>query len=536
MKIWVLNPPYFKHFSRPQRSPAVTKSGTLYYPIWLASCTGVLEEAGHEVKLTDAPARGHDIQFILEMPAEFNPDLIVMDTSTPSINNDLDVCRRIRQVLPHVFIVLVGTHVSALPEETLLRCEAVNAVARKEYEITILELATFLSRYPKYETDIHSFQDSALTDTKKNKDFHPDSLSEIKGLSFRAIELCNTLKTSGNSAKTDSKNSTSPQQQIIHTQDRPFIENLDTLPWISKVYQKHLCISDYFNPNARFPMITLMTSRGCPFRCSFCVYPQTLTGRRFRFRSVEDVVNELKYIKNNFPEIKSVFFEDDTLSANKKRCIALARAIIKAQINIPWTTNSRIDPDLETLKLLKKAGCRSLCVGFESGEQQTLDTMHKGINKDKMFQFMKYAKQARILVHGCFMVGFPGETRSHIKKTIQLAMDLKPDTAQFYPVMVYPGTEAYEEYKKNGWLTAEKYENWLTPEGLHNCVVRNETLTSDELVRICDDARRQFYLRLGYIVYKLRQIILHPTEAVRTLKAFKTFFKHLIPYSRHRTS
>ena len=505
MKIWVLNPPYFRYFSRPQRSPAVTKSGTIYYPIWLASCTGVLEEAGHEVTFTDAPARDHDLQFIIEMSAELNPDLIVVDTSTPSITNDLDVCRKIRKILPHTFIVLVGTHVSALPEETLLNCEAVDAVARKEYEITILDLATFLAG-----------------------DSHLAALSDVKGLSFRVVESSISHETNENSDKKDSNNNKSLQGQIIHNPDRPFIEDLDTLPWISRVYKKHLHITDYFNPNARFPMITLTTSRGCPFRCSFCVYPQTLTGRKFRFRSVEDVVNELKYIKTNFPDIKSIFFEDDTLSANKKRCIALSRAIIKAKINIPWTTNSRIDPDFETLQLMKEAGCKSLCVGFESGEQQTLDTMRKGIKKEKMFQFIKFAKQAKILVHGCFIVGFPGETRSHIQKTIQLAMDLKPDTVQFYPIMVYPGTEAYEEYREKGWLTAKKYENWLTPEGLHNCVVRNETLTSDELVRICDDARKQFYLRFSYIVYKLRQIILHPTEAIRTLKAFKTFFKYLI--------
>lgn len=537
MKIWILNPPYFKHFSRPQRSPAVTKSGTIYYPIWLASCTGVLEEAGHDVTLTDAPARDHDLKFILGMAADFNPDLIVVDTSTPSINNDLDICRSIRQVLPHAFIILVGTHVSALPEETLLRCDAVNAVARKEYEITLLELAAFLSTCPGHGKDIHSSLGNTQEDTAKNenpvikghlKDSHLKALSKIKGLSFGVVKSNRSRETLGSIDKAGSKNSTSLQRQIINTPDRPFIENLDTLPWISRVYKKHLCTTDYFNPNARFPMITLMTSRGCPFRCSFCLYPQTLTGRRFRFRSVEDVVNELKYIKNNFSGIKSIFFEDDTLSADKKRCKALARAIIKAQINIPWTTNSRIDPDLETLKLMKKAGCKSLCVGFESGEQQTLNTMRKGIRKDNMFQFMKYAKKAGILVHGCFMVGFPGETRSHIKKTIKLAMDLKPDTVQFYPVMVYPGTEAYEEYREKGWLTAKNYENWLTPEGLHNCVIKNETLTSDELVKICDDARRKFYLRSGYIVYKLRQIILHPTEAVRTLKAFKTFFKHLI--------
>jgi radical SAM superfamily enzyme YgiQ (UPF0313 family) len=177
---------------------------------------------------------------------------------------------------------------------------------------------------------------------------------------------------------------------------------------------------------------------------------------------------------------------------------------------------------------MKKAGCKSLCVGFESGEQKTLNTMSKGITKEKMFRFMADAKRAGILIHGCFMVGFPGETRAQINKTVQLAKDLKPDTVQFYPVMVYPGTEAYEDYRAKGWLTARTYENWLTPEGLHNCVVRNETLDSDQLVEICNDARRQFYLRPSYIAYKLGQLMIRPTEIVRTLKAFRTFFRHLL--------
>ena len=490
MKIWVLNPPYFKNFSRPQRSPAVTKSGTIYFPIWLASCTGVLENDGFDVTLTDAPARGMDIQTVCTMARDLSPGLVVVDTSTPSIDNDLEVCTKIRQVLPGVFIVLVGTHVSALADETLSRCDAVDAVARREYEFTILELT------------------KTLEEKGGGREQAPD-LSSIQGLSYRS------RKDTGEAG-------------IVHNPDRPFIENLDDLPWVSAVYKKHLCISDYFNPNARFPMVTLMTSRGCPFRCRFCVYPQTLTGRKFRFRSVENVVEELKYVKQAFPDLKSVFFEDDTLSASRKRCEALARAMIKEKINLPWTTNSRVDPDYDTLVMMKKAGCKSLCVGFESGEQKTLNTMSKGITKKKMFRFMDDAKRAGILIHGCFMVGFPGETRAQINKTVQLAKDLKPDTVQFYPVMVYPGTEAYEDYRAKGWLTARTFENWLTPEGLHNCVVRNETLSSDQLVEICNDARRQFYLRPSYIAYKLGQLVIRPTEIVRTLKAFRTFFRHLL--------
>jgi len=485
MKILLLNPPFFKKYSRPQRSPAVTKSGTIYFPIWLAYCVGILEEAGYEVTFTDAPARELDLDKILSYAEILQPHLIVMDTSTPSIENDLRVAERLKKILPQSFITLVGTHVSALPEETLLRSNSVDAVARREYEYTIRELASLIA----------------------NKNFDSskkDILRKVLGLSF---------KSNG---------------RIIHNHDRPYIKNLDELTWVSKVYRKHLDIHDYFNPNALYPMVTLITSRGCPFRCSFCVYPQTFTGRRYRFRSIKDILDEIEFVVREFPEAKSIFFEDDTLTAHKRRCLELADGILDRGIKIPWTANSRIDLDFETMFKMKAAGCRELCVGFESGDQNILNTMKKGTKKEQMFAFMRDAKKAGILIHGCFMIGFPGETLGSIKRTIDLAVNLNPDTVQFYPVMVYPGTEAYDEYKSKGWLTARNFKDWLTPDGLHNCVVRNETLLSSELVQLCDLARRKFYLRPKYIVYKLYQMIEKPSEIIRTVKAARTFFKHLL--------
>lgn len=489
MKIWVLNPPFLKKYSRPQRSPAVTKSGTIYFPIWLAYCVGVLEEAGHAVTFTDAPARGLDLDEILRIGKRLEPVLIVMDTSTPSIDNDIHVGEQLKKILPQSFIIVVGTHVSALPEETLLKSDSIDAVARREYEYTVRELASLLANKASIVSD-------------------GDSLKEISGLSF---------KSNG---------------KILHNPDRAYIKDLDELPWVSRIYKKHLRIHDYFNPNAPYPMVTLTTSRGCPFRCSFCVYPQTFTGRKFRFRSIEDILGEMEYVVQEFPDAKSIFFEDDTLTANKKRCLEFANAVIDRGIKIPWVANSRIDLDLETMLKLKSAGCRELCVGFESGDQDVLDSMGKGIQNDRMFRFMEDAGKAGIFIHGCFMMGFPGEDLERVKKTINLAIKLKPDTIQFYPVMVYPGTEAYEEYKKKGWITSQNFRDWITPEGLHNCVVRNETLTSSELVRLCDLARRRFYLRPGYIIYKLHQMIKKPAEIVRTVKAARTFFKHLIIGSR----
>jgi radical SAM superfamily enzyme YgiQ (UPF0313 family) len=485
MKIILLNPPFLPRFSRPQRSPAVTKSGTIYFPIWLAYGTGVLEANGFDVFLIDAPARGVDLPKVLERVVDVHPDLVVLDTSTPSIRNDLQIAGEIRRVLPNVCIVLVGTHVSALAEETLLASTAPDAIARREYEQTILELACLLRDFPEAKASREGFD-------------------RILGLSYRMGD------------------------RITHNPDRPFIEVIDSLPWVSPVYKKHLNIRDYFNPNALYPMVTLITSRGCPFRCSFCVYPQVFTGRKYRFRSIGDVLDEMEYVIREFPEARSIFFEDDTLTANKKRCLAFADGILNRGIRIPWTANSRIELDLETMERIRAAGCRQLCVGFESGDQQTLDTMKKGTRLERMARFMEDSRKSGLLIHGCFMVGFPGETRESIFRTIDLAIQLKPDTVQFYPVMVYPGTEAYAEYHRRGWITALNYENWVTPEGLHNCMIRNETLNGAELVRLCDLARRRFYLRTEYITYKLVQVLIRPSEWGRTVKAARTFFRHLI--------
>ena len=146
MKIWILNPPFLKKFSRPQRSPAVTKSGTIYFPIWLAYCAGVLEEEGYSVTFADAPAEGYDLSAILRQGKALEPKLIVLDTSTPSIENDIYILEQLKTVLPDSFFVMVGTHVSALSEETMLGSVSIDAIARREYEYTIRELASVLDK------------------------------------------------------------------------------------------------------------------------------------------------------------------------------------------------------------------------------------------------------------------------------------------------------------------------------------------------------------------------------------------------------
>ncbi len=476
LRVLVLNGPYFKKFSRPQRSPAVTKSGTLYFPIWLAHATGVLLEAGVQAELWDAPATGIALEEVLNKVSGFAPHLVIMDVVTPSVESDLKVAEAIKsRIKTRVFAV--GTHPSARPEETLRSTDALDGLCIGEYDYTVLDLAKWVA-------------------------------GEIRLDAIPGVAYLN-------------------DGEFVRTASREPIEDLDALPFVAPIYDRFLRIEDYFNPNALYPMVTVNSGRGCPNGCTFCVYPQTMHGRRYRFRSPENVVEEMEYVIRHFPNAKSIFFEDDTLPADKRRCIEFCELVKRRGIRFPWTANCRADVDYETLRAMRMAGCRMVCVGFESGSQALLDAIHKGTTVQMMHTFADDARRAGILVHGCFMVGLPGETREMMQKTLDLALELSPDTAQFYPIMVYPGTELYDEYQAGGFLTVDRYSDWLTDEGLHNCVVRTVDFSGEELVKWCDEARQKFYLRPSYIARKALQMIRHPSEISRTKKAAKTFFKYL---------
>lgn len=489
MRIVTLNPPFLPMFSRASRSPAVTKSSTLYYPFFLAYATGVLEDAGHQVTLVDAPAAKLDHAATIAEIKRLSPDLVVCETSTPSIENDASVMQSIKEAgVP--FVVAVGTHVSALPDEVLTQYPFINAIACQEYEYTVRDLANLLQERPNAE------------------------LEGVLGLAFM-------------------KNG-----RVHHNAPRPSIENLDELPFVSRVYRDHLRghIDSYFYGANLHPVVAVLSGRGCPHQCAYCVYPQTMTGHQYRLRSVGNFVDELEYITRELPETREIFIEDDTLTVNPERARSISREIIARDLNIRWSTNSRADADYETMRMMRQAGCRLLCVGFESGSQGILDKLKKHINRDDYFRFRKDAERAGLLVHGCFMYGNEGETRESMKATLKMALELNCDTAQFYPIMVYPGTRAYETYKKLGCITATSYRDWLTEDGLHNCVVSVPGISKDELVAFADYSRRRFYLRPRYIGSKIGQIVQHPREAKRIIRAGTTMLKYLFRPSLKKNS
>jgi radical SAM superfamily enzyme YgiQ (UPF0313 family) len=481
VKVAFINPPYFPKFSRESRSPGVTKSGTLYWPLFLCYCAGTAEADGNEILLLDAPAMELDKNTTLEKIKEFAPDLIICETSTPSIINDLQFVKNVKEISQKP-VALMGTHASAEPLETLSMEPALDFCIIGEADYTIKNLIRHLRG-----------------DGAKN-------LSEIAGLAWR---------------NTDGSTNFQPEGQKI--------QNLTELPWVSKTYHKHLysCYKKYFYGANLNPLVVILAGRGCPYRCTYCVLPQTMNGHVYRKRDYKDVVDELEYIKENFKDLGEVFFEDDTFTADKENVKAFCEEILKRNLKVTWSCNARADVPADLLFLMKRAGCRELCVGFESASTEVLNSVRKGLKQSGAIPFMKAAKKAKIFVHGCFMVGNLGDTKETLESTLKYAKKLSPNTAQFYPIMAYPGTVAYKEAVESGALANNDYNQWLDKDGYHRTTISRPGLSSQELVDFCDRARREFYLRPKYLFQQSMTAIFNKAERKRLLRGFGTFYKHL---------
>jgi len=480
MKVLLINPPFLPKFSRSSRNPVVTKSGTIYYPLWLAHAAGLLEKRGHVVVLIDFPAEGQELHYYRQKIIDFGPGIVVCDTSTPSIESDVRILETVKSWFSAPPMgVLVGTHPSALPELSMELSPAVDVVARGEYDWTLCDLAE-----------------------------RAEQMNNIPGITFRI------------------------DGRFVHNPDRPYAENLDELPFVSSVYKKHLNIADYFYAHCRNPVISIFAGRGCPNRCFYCVYPQVMFGRRYRHRSAAHVAEELAYIEREFPEVREVLIDDDNFTADQEFVVDICDEIVRRRVTIPWTCEARVNLRYEIMVKMKAAGCRLLVAGFESGDQTVLDSINKGTTLAQGVEFTSNARRSGLRVHGCFMVGNRNESRETIKRTLDFALRLPLDTAQFYPLMVYPGTEAYDWAYKNGYIRANNFRQWLTKEGMHNCVLHTEQLSANELVDFCDYARRRFYLRPRYLAYKALDVLRNPQEISRTVKAGAMLMTHL--FKKHR--
>ncbi len=478
MDILFVNPPFkaeYGKYSREARSPMITNSGVIYYPLWLLYAAGVCEQAGFDITFLDAPAKrmSHSDAFDWIKSREKDFRLIVIDTSTPSIYNDTKFAGDLKDIYPNSFVILVGTHPTALPKETLELDNRVDAIACGEFDYIIRDLAIALSN-----------------DT---------SIGDVKGLVYRS------------------------KGEFKQTPKMEPIVDLDNIPFASQLINKWLDPKDYFFAASAYPEIQIFTGRGCPARCYFCVYPQIMHGHIYRTRTSENVVEEFEYIVNNMPDVKEVVIEDDTFTIDKNRTQEICRLLIDKGINkkIKWLCNARVNLDYETMALMKKAGCHLIIPGIENGTQEMLNNMRKGTTIKQIKEYIKNAKKAKLLVHACYMVGNKGETKKTMNETLRLALELNADTAQFYTLHVYPGTEAYNWMKENGYIDTNDFSKWIKEDGSDNTVIHTDDMTAEELVEFCDNARKKYYLRPKYIFKKFVQSLTNKDEFVRNVKGFK---------------
>jgi len=489
MIIFFINPPFkaeYGRFSRESRSPAVVKSGVVYYPLWLIYAAAYAKKCDHTVCFLDAPVqRLNEEQSVNKIKENDNTInygkmLFVLGTSTPSIKSDVTFGAKLKVVFPRSFVLLVGTHPSALPEETLNINKTINAVARGEYDLIVNELANAIDA---------------------NSD-----LGKVRGLTWRNME----------------------NNEINSNEDMPYLENLDELPYAAKFIKEYLDPKNYFFAAATWPSIQIFTGRGCPFRCNFCVYPQTMHGHKYRVRSAENIVGEFQYIADTFPEVKEVVIEDDTFTIDKMRINAICNLLIEKKMykKLRWLCNARVDLDFETMKLMKKAGCRLIIPGIESSSQQILNNIKKGTKIDQVEAYVKNAKKAGLLVHACYMVGNQGETPETMQNTLRLALKLNTDTAQFFPLIPYPGTEAYTWAKQNEYIEID-FEKYCNADGTHNTVLNLPGLSAKQMVDFCNMARKKYYLRLGYILHRIKVGLTSIDDLKRSLKAFNSI-KHYL--------
>lgn len=483
MKIFFINPPFkseYGKFSRENRSPTVTRSGTLYYPLWLIYAAAVCKKDGFEVEFLDAPAAplNHRQSYDFIQRHGEGTKLFVIDTSTPSIYNDIAFGDYLKEQYPQAKVMLVGTHPSALPIETFRNAKKIDAIARHEFDYIVRDYA-------------RAIRDGLSTE-------------KVQGITYRKGD------------------------EIISNPDMEYITELDEIPFAAQFIKEYLNYKDYFFAAAEYPEIQIFTGRGCMAHCNYCVYPQTLHGHQYRLRTPENVVAEFEYISKNFPDVKQIVIEDDTFTAKKQRVVEICNLLIEKGLHkkLRWLCNARVNLDYETMKLMKKAGCHLIIPGIESGSQEILDNIKKGTTLELIHAYIRNAKKAGLNVHACYMVGNKGETKETMEETLRLALELNTDTAQFYPLLPFPGTEAYEWAKSNGYIKGD-YSDYCKEDGTINCVLELPNISSEEMVEFCDNARKKYYWRMSYILHRLWAGLRNPDDLKRSFKAFGKFKKYL---------
>jgi hopanoid biosynthesis associated radical SAM protein HpnJ len=436
---------------------------SFWFPTWLAQAAAMVPGS----KIIDAPP--HNLSFRDIEGDVKSHDFIVIHTSTPSFRSDCKTAQMIRDLNPTAKIGFIGAKVAVEPEKSLADCAAIDFVCRNEYEFTIQEMA------------------------------NGNDWSSIRGLSYRDKD-----------------------GKIVHNEEREILMDMDKLPSVLPIY-KQLQVEKYFGGYLKHPYMSWYTGRGCKSRCTFCLWPQTIGGHKYRYRSIPKVIEEVKYLQKEFPQVKEIFFDDDTLTDDHARVEALARELGK--LGVVWSCNAKANVPRKTLEVMKANGLRLLLVGYESGNQKILHNIKKGLLVEVARRFSKDCHELGIVVHGTFILGLPGETRETIQETLAFAKEVNPHTIQVSLAAPYPGTFLYKQAKENGWFADDT--DLLTEDGTQIAPLNYPHLGHTEIFESVEDFYKKFYFRPSKIASIVGEMLTSPEMLVRRLREGVEFFQFL---------
>jgi hopanoid biosynthesis associated radical SAM protein HpnJ len=472
MRTLFLQAPSFEGFDggAGSRYQAKREIKSHWYPTWLAQLAAMVPDS----KLIDAPPHGITLDQIVPQARDY--DLVIMHSSTPTFASDIATARALKNVNPKLKVGMVGANVAIDPRRSLEKAEPIDFVTAKDYDFTVRDVA-------------------------QGKDF-----AEIAGLCYR--------DNSG---------------AIQETAARTTLTDMDELPFVTPVYHRDLKIENYFIGYLKHPYISFYSGRGCKSRCTFCLWPQTIGGHKYRTRSVENVVEEIRWAKAAMPQVKEFFFDDDTFTDDLPRAEAIARELGK--LGVEWSCNAKANVPRETLKVLRDNGLRLLLVGYESGNQQILHNIKKGMRVEVARRFTKDCHDLGVTIHGTFIMGLPGETKETIQETIRFAREINPHTLQVSIAAPYPGTFLYKQAMENGWL-GNTDQNLVDDHGVQIAALSYPHLSHTEIFHSVEEFYRRFYFRAPKIASIVGEMLMSREMLQRRLREAVEFFAFLREHRR----
>jgi anaerobic magnesium-protoporphyrin IX monomethyl ester cyclase len=458
LKVTLINPPY----------PPNVHSHPPFIPLGLAYLGAITEQEGHEVNIIDCQAEKLTYETFRDRVSKETPDIIGVTATTLLYKSAMKLIEIAKEAHPNAITMLGGSHGTFWDENALNEYPTLDIVVRREGEITFKEL-------------LNSFQKNI-------------SLTNVLGITFR---------------QKDGK--------IVRTPDRPFIEDLDKLPFPAH----HLLPLDDLKRMGKV-LFPLITSRGCVFWCDFCSTVR-MFGRGYRWRSPKNVVDEMQLVHDKYG-VEQVTFYDDAFSVDRNRVLKICEELHARKLDMTWDCGTRVDMvDRDLLKTMRDAGCIAVWLGVESGSEAILGAMNKKIKLDQTRLAYKTAHDVGLMTIANVVLGFPGETEQTAKETIRFVKELNPDDVGFYVATPYPGTPMYDQVIKNGWLRVTDFDKYDTA----GPTFETPWLSMEKLAEIRYKAYQQFYLRPGYVFKMMRRGGTYGISAVKTSGAYLLRALHL---------